>query len=236
MSSPLVSPNNGMSAQDRPETGQIERIESISGLAAIGRPEIDLVIWRRTLPAELIAWIDRLAASDLPDLRILIEPDRLVSALNAELEAEGLPAGRMRDLLVADIEGLVLEFASITGVGQVDVRLECIDHDACKKFHRDWVEARLVTTYRGPATEWVPQAHGEQALKDQEGFDGPLERLKQHDVAFFKGCHSGSGRGVVHRSPPVAKTGQTRLLLCLNQPSNVSPQLWRPDLVGLSAS
>ena len=108
----------------------------------------------------------------------------------------------------------------------VDVRLERISHDSCWKFHRDCVEARLLTTYCGSATEWVQPIHAEQALREQKSYNGPLERLRVHDVAIFKGNRAGPNSGIVHRSPPIVGTGQTRLLLCLNKRSVASPEPW----------
>ena len=131
--------------------------------------------------------------------------------------------GEMQDLLIEDIEALVSAFSAVAN-SLVDVRLDRISHDACWKVHRDTVETRLLTTYRGPATEWVLPEHAAQALREQKKFKGPIERLRDHDVALFKGSEAGTGRGIVHRSPPIVGTGCTRLLLCLNLPSDVSPE------------
>ncbi len=201
--------------------------EAIDGLAAIEKPDVDLVIWRRALPLCLKAWLEQLEPSDLPDLRVLVQPANLRQALELQLDTLGMPSGDMRDMLVKDIDDLVTAFAGIAGTDLVDVRLERVNHDACWRFHRDFVEARLVTTYLGPATEWVQNVHAERALSEQKRFDGPLEHLQPHDVAFFKGSCGESGGGIVHRSPPIADTGQTRLLLCLNKRSTVSPEPWQ---------
>ncbi|MBL22415.1 MAG: hypothetical protein CMM48_00795 [Rhodospirillaceae bacterium] len=193
------------------------------GLAAINGPDAELVIWQRTLPAGLRDWISQTDVDHLPYLRILVEPDGLPPALEPLLDEFGLPADDKRDLLIEDIDKLVRMFADITRGEFVDVRLERIEHDACKKFHRDNVEARLVTTYRGPTTEWVRMDHAEHALRQQKQYDGPIEHLGEHDVAFFKGSRAGTNNGVVHRSPPIAGTGATRLFLCLNKRTSVSP-------------
>ena len=50
--------------------------------------------------------------------------------------------------------------------------------------------------------------------------------LHRNDVAIFKGSAAGSGNGIVHRSPPIVGTGHTRLLLCLNQRTEISPAPW----------
>ena len=204
----------------------VETCRSIDGLAGINDPRTELVIWQRALPLEFHDWIERTDATNLPELRLLVEPGELRPAIEPLLDEVGLAANDMRDLLVGDIGGLVSIFADITSSDRVDVRLERIDHDACWRFHRDTVETRLVTTYRGPTTEWVQPANAERAIEAQIGYNGPLERLVDHDVAIFKGKQAGPGSGIVHRSPPIEGTGCSRLLLCLNTRSSVSPDPW----------
>jgi hypothetical protein len=164
--------------------------------------------------------------SRLPDVRVLVQPIELRRAVAPLLDECGMPSGNMRDLLLGDVDDLVSVFARITRSDLVDVRLQRVGNDACWKFHRDSVEARLLTTYLGPGTEWVQPIHSETAMRRQKTYDGPLERLQVHDVAMFKGNCAGPGSGIVHRSPPIKGTGQTRLLLCLNTPSVVSPDPW----------
>ena len=36
------------------------------------------------------------------------------------------------------------------------LRLDGIDHPMCPRFHTDKLKCRLVTTYVGPATQWIP--------------------------------------------------------------------------------
>ncbi len=202
------------------------------GLAAINRPDMELVIWRRALPLCLQTWLERMDASRLPDVRILARPSDFRRDIEPHLDDCGMPPGDMRDLLIGDVDDLVSGFSKVTRTDLVDVRLERVSHDACWKFHRDCVEARLLTTYRGPATEWVQPGHAEAALRAQKRFKGPIEHLRAHDVAIFKGSCAGPGSGIVHRSPPIAGTGRTRLLLCLNKPSAASPQPWLKGVDG----
>ena len=218
----------GGEALETPATSSvdIETCDTPDGLVAVQRPGTQLVIWQRALPSRLHSWLDRIDASCLPDTRILVRPGDLRAALQPHFDDCGLPQGDLRDLFVQDVGDLVSTFSKVTRSDLVDVRLERVSHDACWKFHRDCVEARLLTTYRGPATEWVQPVHGERALREQKRFRGPLERLGIHDVAIFKGSCAGPGSGIVHRSPAVAGTGRTRLLLCLNKRSTVSPDVW----------
>jgi len=202
-------------ADDEPD---IVQATSRHELSAIKSDDVQLVIWQRKLPDTLQTWLENLDEQVMPVLRVLLEPAELRPAMETLLHGYGLPKGEMRDLLIEDINDLVAAFADITQSELVDVRLEYLNHDACWKFHRDSVEARLLTTYFGQATEWVPTEFAEQALHEQKEFQGPLERLDAHDVAFFKGSSASPNSGIVHRSPPIAGTGHSRLLLCVNEP------------------
>lgn len=230
MTGPLISLDSEAAATCSALVPGVARCDASEGLAAINKPDMELVIWRRVLPLCLRNWLERLDASCLPDLRVLVRPVDLRRAVEPHLDECGVPPGDMRNLLLNDIDDLVSAFAKITQSELVDVRLERVSHDACWKFHRDCVEARLLTTYRGPATEWVQPIHAGQALREQKRFKGPVEHLRIHDVAMFKGNCAETGSGVVHRSPPIAGTGQTRLLLCLNKQSAASPEPWPNSL------
>ena len=200
--------------------------ESAKGLVDIKEPEAELVIWQRALPQWFHSWLEELMPQQLPDLHVLVKPADLRPALQPYFEECSMPAGDNRDLLLGDIDDLVLKFAEITQVDLVDVRLESISDNACRKFHRDSVETRLLTTYRGPNTQWVQPKHAARALSKQTDFEGPIEDLSLHDVAIFKGSSTKPGNGIVHRSPQIEGTGLTRLLLCLNKQSITSPDPW----------
>jgi hypothetical protein len=234
MTGPLVSREGSATGPSASLGMSIETCDAAEGLAAINKPDMELVIWRRALPLCLAAWLEGLVASQFPDARVLVRPNELRCAVEPHMDACEMPPGEMRDLLIQDVDDIVLAFSRITRSELVDVRLERVSHDACWKFHRDRVDARLLTTYRGPATEWIQPCHAEQALNEQKRYSGPIERFQTNDVAIFKGSCVGQGRGIVHRSPPIAGTGRTRLLLCLNKRSVTSPEPWpsEPDAMG----
>ena len=202
---------------------------TLGGLEKINSPHIDLVIWSRTLPSHFQNWLEGLPASNLPQIRLLVAPSDLRSALDPMLDACSLPISDMRDFLVDDISALVQTFSTITESELVDVRLEYINHDSCWRFHTDVVDLRLITTYLGPGTEWVKPIHAENAIIDQKKYSGPLEKLKLDEVAIFKGKKASKTNGIVHRSPPIEDSGGSRLLLCLNKSSEVSPPVWKAD-------
>jgi hypothetical protein len=198
----------------------------IHGLDAIKETDTELVIWHRTLPPGFKEWIDKFTPSSLPQLRVFIAPGDIRLALNPMLDECGLPKDSMRELMISDITDLAYVFSRITNSKRVDLRLENINNDSCWRFHIDYVEARLLTTYRGATTQWVQPAYAKQALNEQKEFSGPLERLDIDDVAIFNGKSAAQANGIVHRSPPIVGTGQSRLLFCLNKQSELSPDPW----------
>lgn len=211
---------------------RIARCEMMGGLSAINRSDVPMVIWRRSLPRGFSDWIDRLEPSALPNLHILVRPMDLRRALFPLLVGGGMSDTEMCDLLLSDVEALVWTFSAIAESELIDVRFERITDDACWKFHRDSVDLRLLTTYRGATTQWVTSAYAAQALREQKEYSGPLKRLQPYDVAVFRGKNSDSQEGIVHRSPPIAGLGLVRWLLCLNKPTLVSPEPWSDRLQG----
>lgn len=65
--------------------------------------------------------------------------------------------GDVPELLAADIRDLAHRFAHLMQVGAVRIRLEGIASNACRKIHSDYTDVRLITTYSGPGTDYLPQ-------------------------------------------------------------------------------
>ena len=201
----------------------------IDGLANIADPATSLAIWERHIASSLFDWLSSLAPEDLPCGRVLARIDQIDKAVMSLFEAKLASDNKASQLLTKDIIRLSHLFADIAKSEQVDIRLDVIQHNACRKFHLDNVDLRLVTTYMGESTHYVTPHFSKQALQLQEDYEGPFATIPEQSVAIFKGSRCVSGGGIVHRSPPIEGTDQTRLFLCINTPSHASPPLWRPD-------
>lgn len=188
-------------------------------LADIHQPDVNLTLWQRQLPLH-IATFARLALSlDEP-----LAETRVVEMMNDELPELPDLAKRFNDLegyagFVADVAWLVQAYASLLGAQRVGLRLRILDKAMCPRYHVDWVSARLITTYAGTGSEWLPEdAMQRDALgtAQMEPRDAPL-RMAEGDVALFKGERwmGNEGRGIIHRSPQVA-AGERRLILTLD--------------------
>ena len=116
-------------------------------------------------------------------------------------------------------------FAKLTKSKSVLVRLECLDDNGCQFWHQDSVQFRLLTTYRGPCTEWVHPDVSKATLKRKSADSKEAQSLCHHDVALFKGrgeTFHGDGLlnhpGIVHRSPKMSGSGVHRVVLVLDIP------------------
>lgn len=199
--------------------GPVIEAPSAGCLAKIATGTTALAIWRRSAPDGQSEWLDALPAHQLPEGEFVVAPGRATAPLHRLANAVSLPRSRERDWLIDDVAMLVDCFAQIARAEAVKVRLEAIDHDACWRFHRDYVGLRLNTTYRGPATQWPPLEKAEAALRSQRRYRGPLNELPRFSVGLFKGVVQAGTTAIVHRSPPVARSGLTRLFLCLDKES-----------------
>ncbi len=178
--------------------------------------DTELVLWHRHFDPSVQAKLNSLDAEEFPQMRVTVVPRTADVAIENELRDW---ASRHKDLfesLGPDIESLVARFSNVTGSHEIKLRLEAISDDACPLFHFDHVRARLVTTYIGPGTEWIPGVHASDALAKQDDYQGPIYQMPRFAVGLFPGSQSSYG-GLLHRSPRVAATGQHRLLLCLTE-------------------
>ena len=94
----------------------------------------------------------------------------------------------------------------------------------CHRFHADRTRLRLLCTYRGPGTEWLTEAQVDRwalsngsANEDIIRFGEPA-RFMSPWVGIMKGSAypGNAGHGLVHRSLPIAGSGRTRVLFCLD--------------------
>jgi hypothetical protein len=181
--------------------------------------DVALAIWARARPAVLVEWLDDLAAERLPEGRFVTSVEGARSGLSSLCDLVGLDDPR-RELLIDDVMTLVRCFAEAIGRDRIDIKLEAVDHDSCWRFHRDNVGFRLNATYCGPGTQWPPLEHAARAARAQRRYRGPLNEVEPFSAALFKGTKLAGERAVLHRSPPIAGRGVTRLFLCLNEESD----------------
>lgn len=171
-----------------------------AGLADISQADVSLAIWRRPAPVAV-------PPSDLVTLesfRDETSAEQVESVLASALAAR--QSASWHAALAADAGALAIRFAGLIRRDRVAVRLDVVTDNACKKFHADYVTLRLLTTYVGTGTEWLVD----------DGEPPVVRRLAIGDVGLFKGRIWQPDARVLHRSPPIAGSGERRLLLVID--------------------
>lgn len=218
-------------------------------LALVNEPAVNIAIWRRTPPGHdrslLESWARQLGRREwlFDDLD---KDDLGLSRFDVDAALGDLPTGPDWSMLHEDITALCAQFrtlllmprglfepgAPVSPGRHVLVRLAGVTDDACRKFHSDRVSLRLITTYVGPGTEWLPEGQVwrvaprdlPMCVRAANAMIAPhpehIQRLTPGDVAVLKGLvHPHVERGevpaVVHRSPPIDGENLVRLVFSI---------------------
>ena len=194
-------------------------------LADIYQDNFNIAIWRRELPAELRTEVTNLLTSGKA-----IEIAPAVTRQNCKAEMTRAMGGFSNtSLLIEDITRLVDLFCQLFNRDEIRLRLATLDRVMCPRFHVDNIPCRLITTYLGCSTQWLPHdlvdrsklGKGNHGLPDERSgiyrSAADIQQLHSGDVAIMKGARwSGSQQfGLVHRSP-TPQPGEVRLLLTLD--------------------
>jgi Protein of unknown function (DUF1826) len=199
--------------------GHVES-EGAAVLSHIYGERVSLSIWCRRQPLAIsTGWLEAATATEWSVReRVDAEFSRASAVLNH------LPPGDSRAAFVDDLQFIVGMLADLAGASELGLRLETVDRDVCSAWHVDRVSMRLITTYYGPATEWInnshvwrnPQARGAAPPWFVLSPSAAIQRLRPFDVGVFKGtAWDPPHQAVVHRSPRVPD-GRRRLLLTVD--------------------
>jgi hypothetical protein len=217
-----------ISPQPSPTTSRLPESPHAAGnqpnvLHRILDPGVNLSLWRRPAKAAITMELSELQAHQLPDVRCHTSPTSFDDDISALLQRQALDPSAFGNWR-SDLRQLADLFFEITQGRDVTVRLETTATDGCQRFHVDQTHLRLLCTYRGPGTEWLPDAQVDRAAQANGAPNNGIIRFgrpsqfKSFWVGILKGgaYPDNSGRGLVHRSPPIAGSGQTRVLFCLD--------------------
>lgn len=186
-------------------------------LQAIHRNHVSLAIWERTAPPSIAA----LSLDKVANIRFQSPVAELPCRLETAMADGGYEQSISRDALIADIAVVAEHFAAVMELSDVEIRLEHVVTNACRKFHGDYVTARLICTYVGPGTQWLdPEDPGNCDCGDPHD----IRQLGSGDIGLFKGHLWSAEAPAIHRSPPIEGSGEERLVLVINPPSPLTPQ------------
>jgi hypothetical protein len=182
-------------------------------LEAIRDADCNLAIWERAPFADFAP----LTHGSPTDLRFTCDAAALPALLEQGLAQNGYGGdAALHAALIADVTALAERFCAAMALASFELRLEVVRTDSCRKFHADYVTARLITTYVGEGTDWLDEADAARVAAGAE--PERIHRLAPFDVGLFKGKLA-TDHPAIHRSPPIEGTGAARLLLVLNPAS-----------------
>lgn len=173
-------------------------------LETVVHDDVHLALWDRERPAGL-GWLDDLDWDRIDDLDLVVDTADVDRAIYKGLKASGYPTGIGQRLLADEIGHLSAIFSNLIRSDSLRIRLEIVETDACRKFHADMVDARLLTTLVGPGTQWI-------RVEDP----AVVNEMRRGSVGMFKGRLLAEKPSILHRSPPISGTDVTRLLLAIN--------------------
>ncbi|MCR9245714.1 MAG: DUF1826 domain-containing protein [bacterium] len=190
----------------------------LADLARILDPDVHIAIWRRSPDQRITELLQRpechlsnpsrsIARTSDSDFGTTVA--ELVPATAAALDREGARA------LAADVQLLCEAFGELVAADELMISLEEPDEATCPRFHVDRVGIRMLVTYCGPGTEWLPHEHCDRRFLGEAGMDQPddqngvmrpgaeVRNVPPHGVVLLKGeaWPGAENFGAVHRSP-----------------------------------
>lgn len=181
-----------------------------AGLKTFLQPGCAAAVWRRQTPPDVQAWLDSLDPDLLPSGRVILPTDAVSETVGHLLEIYNTPTGPEREWLHEDIVALAHLLSHLTSAKFLRLRLDVVTTNACRKFHIDAITSRLVCTYRGTGTQYGISTDG---LDPKRVFT-----VQTGAPILLRGTlwPSQPPSGLLHRSPPIEGTGETRLVLVLD--------------------
>lgn len=181
-----------------------------AGLRDFLQPGCAAAIWRRNMPKDVRSWLETLPEDALPNGRVVLPRGAITETVCQLCDMSGLPNGDQRDWLVADVAEMAQMFADLMQTDYLRLRLDKIQTNACRRFHIDAITARLVCTYRGTGTQYGVSIDG---ADPKRVFTVPTGAPILLRGTLWPGDPPS---GLLHRSPPIEGTGETRLVLVLD--------------------
>ena len=206
----------------------IRSIEDLDQIDAIQNATTEAIIWTRTLSSSIQDLLDKLTDGNMPEGQFVLKLADIRSCISQLFTEAGHASHQGISWLIDDIVLLAGELGRTFESSYIRIRIETITDDACRKFHTDNVEARLICTYSGPGTEYGFCHNG--------GEPDRIFRVPTGQPILLKGMKwpGDVDRFLKHRSPPIAGRGVTRLVVAWEPVINPLEELLPIDTVLMS--
>ena len=184
--------------------------QTASDFSIIQDPDCAAVLCQTQISSHILAWIASLDPACLPKARVILRPDQVQSALVHICDMSQMPVCVERDAFIAHAQQLSDAFMHVMKAPYLRLRFDVISHNACNRFHVDAMTARLICTCRAAGTQY--------GLANAAGDPETVHTVPTGAAIVLRGKRWPPKAKVdlVHRSPPIQGTGQTRLVLVLD--------------------
>jgi len=173
-------------------------------------PGCAAAIWKRQPVPDFQKWVNELDPSLLPHGRVILKPQATRAVVTELCDLAKTPLGVQRNRLIDDIAALADIFSNLMQTPYLRLRLAAVTTNACRKFHIDAITGRLVCTYRGIGTQYGISTNGKDPAR--------VFTVPTGAPILLRGTlwPERPASGLLHRSPPIEGTGETRLVLVLD--------------------
>ncbi|WP_291891100.1 DUF1826 domain-containing protein [Maricaulis sp.] len=170
------------------------------------------LIWGRELPSSVAVEMQSWNMAGAVPERFLSDAGGIRRHVDAILESWSGLSHNSREWLATDIAELGMAMARLLSTDTLMVRVEPVRDDACRRFHKDVVKARLICTYKGPGTEYgfADQDHDQPLTAGSVPTGAPI-------ILRGKRWPNNAETELLHRSPVIEARGESRFLVVINE-------------------
>lgn len=184
--------------------------------------KVSVAVWERSAVKDVKTYFEY--AFDA--LKIGVNGVYSMPSLRESLQAS-LPDFSHKDAVIEDMYLLADMLTCLFNCEQVGLRLTALTSAMCPSFHIDNIPVRLVCTYLGPGTEWLPKEVLKPIAPIAENYEQTnfglyylpkhVQQMKESEVGLLKGkaWEGHEHLGAVHRSCNLAPN-KKRVLLTLD--------------------
>jgi len=187
---------------------------SPSVLEMIHQKEVNIAIYERDITS-LELEIEKLIHQQI-EIQLSGEVETIINAIREVLNENEFPR------IIEDIEYQLYCFKRAAEGHNFRLMLATVNTNMCRRFHTDINDLRLLCTYDGPGTLWLTEDNvNRKALNSRDENHtividkNEIQQAKKGALVILKGAvYPIQGtKAVVHRSPTIEESGETRLLL-----------------------
>lgn len=183
-------------------------------LNKIHENDVNIAIYERDI-TQLNKEIEQLLSQNI-ELRLNGDISSIINSISKAIDSNKY------ELITHDIEKQLTLFKEVTDAKTFRLLLATVNNNMCRRFHTDINDLRMLCTYHGPGTLWLTEENINRGALNSCGDnecividENKVQQAKTGAIVILKGAVYSKNRikAIVHRSPTIEESGETRLLL-----------------------